>query len=234
MGAKRLQKWIPKPSFFKLCWESGKCDENILFTTLQPHSPPQKIRIFSYFTNLKLRLKPKGDQMLPKYNQNAPQEPPGWALSRKRLPTRRQKGPQGHPKMSLKSHPGGSLGAGVAERLPKAPHRGLQVPPQAQNDTKIAQNGTKNGATTLIERPAIPPSSSEIREKLAYIPGNPEEREAGIHPEQRRGKRKSWHTARGSPRREMQQPPKLSHAPACRGGMGEATLNSGTRGGAGV
>ena len=172
-----------------------------------------------------MRLKPKGDQMLPKYNQSAPREPPGWAPSRKRLPTRRQKGAQGHPKMSLKSHPGGSLGAGVAQRLPKAPHRGLQVPPQAQNDTKIAQNGTKNGATTLIERPAVPLSSSEIREKLAYIPGSPEEREAGIHPEQRRGERKSWHTARGSPRREIQQPPKLSHAPACRGGMGEATLN---------
>ena len=172
-----------------------------------------------------MRLKPKGDQMLPKYIQNAPQEPPGWALSRKRLPTRRQKGPQGRPKMSLKSHPGGSLGAGVAQRLPKAPQGGLQVPPKPKMTPKLSQNGTKNGATTLIERPAVPLSSSEIREKLAYIPGSPEEREAGIHPEQRRGERKSWHTTRASPRREMQQPPKLSHAPACRGGMGEANLN---------
>ena len=39
--------------------------------------------------------------------------------------------------MSLKSHPGGSLGAGVAQGLPKAPQGGLQVPPEAQNDTKM-------------------------------------------------------------------------------------------------
>ena len=94
---------------------------------------------------------------------------------------------------------------------------------------KWSQNASKNGATTLIGRPAVPLSSSEIREKLAYIPDSPEEREAGIHPEQRRGERKSWHTTRASPRREMQQPPQLSHAPACRGGMGEANLNSAQR-----
>ena len=168
-----------------------------------------------------MRLKPKGDQMLPKYLQNAPQEPPGWALSRKQLPTRRQKGSQGRPKISLKSHPGGSLGAGVAQRLPRGVSR---HPPNPKMTTKWSQNEPKNGATTLIERPAVPLSSSEIREKLAYIPGSPEEREAGIHPEQRRGERKSWHTTRPSP---MQQPPKLSHAPACRGGMGEANLNKG-------
>ena len=126
--------------------------------------------------------------------------------------------------MSLKSNPRGSLGAGVAQRLPKAPQGGLQVPLEVKMTPKLLQNGTKNGATTLIETPAVPLSSSEIREKLAYIPGSPEEREAGINPEQRRGERKSWHTTRASPGREMQQPPKLSHAPACRGGMGEANL----------
>ena len=42
---------------------------------------------------------------------------------------------------------------------------------------KWDQNGTKNGATTLIESFAVPLSSSEIREKLAYIPSSAEERE---------------------------------------------------------
>ena len=86
----------------------------------------------------------------------------------------------------------------------------------------------------MIERSAVP-LSSEMREagihpeqrrgeKLAYIPSSAEERER---------ERESWHTTRPSPRREMQQPPKLSHAPACRGGLGEAHwIRSPPRGGA--
>ena len=43
------------------------------------------------------------------------------------------------------------------------------------------QNLKKNGATTLIERSAVPLSSSEIREKLAYIPSSAEIREMLVH-----------------------------------------------------
>ena len=62
---------------------------------------------------------------------------------------------------------------------------------------KSCQNGTKNGATTLLQKSAIPLSSSEIREKLAYIPSSAEEREeAGIQPEQRRAKSKPGRESR--------------------------------------
>ena len=138
-----------------------------------------------------MRLKPKGDQMLPKYIQNAPQEPPGWALSRKRLPTRRQKGSQVCPKMYLKSPPEGSLGAGVAQRLPKAPQGGLQVPPEAQNDTKIVTKWNQKR------------SHNSDRETCSITEQQRDQREAGIHREQPRGER-SWHTSRTAPRREKE------------------------------
>ena len=138
-----------------------------------------------------MRLKPTGDQRLPKYLQNAPQEPPRWALSRKRLPTRRQKGSQGRPKMSLKSHPGGSLGAGVAQRLPKAPQGGLQVPPEAQNDTKMVTKWDHKW------------SHNSDRETCSTTEQQRDQREAGRHPGQPRGER-SWHTSRTAPRREKE------------------------------
>ena len=88
----------------------------------------------------------------------------------------------------------------------------------------------------MIERSAVP-LSSEMREagihpeqrrgeKLAYIPSSADERSwhtsRAAPRRERERERQCWHTTRSSPRREMQQPPKLSHAPACRGGLGEA------------
>ena len=67
----------------------------------------------------------------------------------------------------------------------KGPQGLSGYPPRPKMEPKWCQNGTKNGATTLIERSAVPLSSDEIREKLAYIPSSAEEREAGIQPEQR-------------------------------------------------
>ena len=59
----------------------------------------------------------------------------------------------------------------------KGPQGLSGYPPRPKMEPKWYQNWTKNGATTLIERSAVPLSSDEIREKLAYIPSSAEERE---------------------------------------------------------
>ena len=65
----------------------------------------------------------------------------------------------------------------MAQRLPKAPQRGLQVPPEAQNDTKM---GTKWDQKW---------SHNSDRETCSTTEQPRDQREAGIHPEQRRGER---------------------------------------------
>ena len=62
MGAKRLPKRDQKQCFSRFGWKNGKCDENILYTTLWPHRPPQKMTMSKYFWGLEMRLKPRGDQ----------------------------------------------------------------------------------------------------------------------------------------------------------------------------
>ena len=139
----------------------------------------------------------------------------------KNLPKGGPRGTKNESKITLLGVPGHWCGT-------KGPQGLSGYPPRPKMEPKWCQNGTKNGATTLITRSAVPLSSDEIREKLAYIPGSAEERELAYIPnsaEERERERERWHTTRASPRREMQQPPKLSHAPACRGGMGEANLN---------
>ena len=110
-------------------------------------------------------------------------------------------GPKSCPKRGPKGVPGASqnkskieLGRVLGQRWgTKAPQRVSRSPPRP----KMRPKWDQNGATTLIESFAVPLSSSEIREKLAYIPSSAEERErAGIQPEK-------------APRREKQQPPKL-------------------------
>ena len=79
----------------------------------------------------------------------------------------------------------------------KAPQEVSGSPPTPKMTPKPCQNGTKNEATTLLHKSAVPLSSSEIREKLAYIPSSAEEREeAGIQPEQRRAKSKPGRESR--------------------------------------
>ena len=55
MDAKRLPKEVKKHCILNIGWKTQKCDENILYTTLWPHRPPQKMTIFRYFRGLKMR-----------------------------------------------------------------------------------------------------------------------------------------------------------------------------------
>ena len=130
--------------------------------------------------------RPKAAKIHPKCSPRAFRVGP----CRKRLPTRRQKEPQGRPKMRQKSHPGGSLG-GVAQKLPKAPQGCLQVPPEAQNDIKTVTRWDQKWR------------HNSGRETCSTTEQQRDQREAGIHPGQPRGER-SWHTSRTAPRREKE------------------------------
>ena len=89
MDAKRLPKDVQKRRFFRIGRKMEKCKENILFTTLQPHRPHQKITILGHFAGPKMTSKPRGDRMGPKCRQRAPQKPPERVQSSKLIPTGR-------------------------------------------------------------------------------------------------------------------------------------------------
>ena len=143
-GAKMRPKWTPKGSqktsknvvFFRIGRKTEKCKENILFTTLQPHRPHQKITIFGHFAGPKMTSKPRGDRMGPKCRQRAPQKPPERVQSPKLIPTGCQMGSQGPPKMSPKMTFWGSWGTGAR---PRGSRGSLGTP----RGSKWSQNGTE-------------------------------------------------------------------------------------------
>ena len=127
MDAKRLPKDVKKRRFFRIGRKTEKCKENILFTTLQPHRPHQKITIFGHFAGPKMTSKPRGDRMGPKCRQRAPQKPPEGVQRPKLIPTGCQMGSQGPPKMSPKMTFWGSWGAGARERVSRGSPEGFRI-----------------------------------------------------------------------------------------------------------
>ena len=144
MDAKRLPKDVKKRCFFRIGRKTEKCKENILFTTLQPHRPHQKITILGHFAGPKMTSKPRGDRMGPKCRQRAPQKPPERVQSPKLIPTGCQMGSQGPPKMSPKMAFWESWGTGARPR-------GSRGSPGTPRGSKWSQNGTEIQQKAKIE-----------------------------------------------------------------------------------
>ena len=141
MDTKRLPKDIQEHRFFRTGRKTEKCKENILFTTLQPHRPHQKITILGHFAGPKMTSKPRGDRMGPKCRQRAPPKPPERVQS---------------PKIAF----WGSWGTGARQRGSRGSPGTPRSSKWSQNGTEIYQKWSKNRRAQRQEVPA-PPAAAE-------------------------------------------------------------------------